>query len=144
MEISSREVGDTTVVDVTGKLIGGAENSERFHRLFKALLTRGQSMIVVNLEATPWADSQGIGMLIGAYTSAMKAGGELVLAAPSERVCSLLAVTRLDQLFIVRETEVEALSYLRAAAATPGATRSLTNRSGIAGGSGARRTVARW
>ena len=144
MEISSREVGGATVVDVAGKLIGGVENSERFHSLFKTLLTRGPRNIVVNLNATPWADSQGIGILIGAYTSVMKAQGALVLAAPSERICSLLAVTRLDQLFIVRETEEEALSYLRAATATPGATRSLTNPPGIAGGSGAHRTAARW
>ena len=144
MEISWREVGGTTVVDVAGKLIGGVENSEQFHSLFKALLTRGKSMIVVNLDSTPWADSQGIGILIGAYTSVMKANGKLVLAAPTQRVRSLLAVTRLDQLFIVRETEAEALSYLRAAAATPGATRSLMNQSGVAGGSGVHRTAARW
>jgi anti-sigma B factor antagonist len=144
MEISSREVDGATVLDVAGKLIGGIENSERFHRLFKTLLTCGQRNFVLNLNDTPWADSQGIGILIGAYTSVMKAQGELVLAAPSVRVSNLLAVTQLNRLFIVRDTEEEALSYLRAAAATPGATRSLTNQSGVAGGSGARRTAVRW
>jgi len=144
MEISSRDAGGATVVDITGKLIGGAENSERFHRLFKTLLTCGERDFVVNLSDTPWADSQGIGILIGAYTSVMKAEGALVLAAPSERICNLLAVTWLDRLFVVRETVEEALSYLRAATATPGATRSFMNQSGAAGRSRANRSAVRW
>jgi anti-sigma B factor antagonist len=142
MKITSREAAGATIVDVSGKLIGGLESSERFHALFKSLLNDGRNRIVVNLEDTPWADSQGIGILIGAYTSVRKADGDLVLAAPSPRVRSLLAVTRLDQLFVVRETEVEALNYLRSAAATPGVSRT-TVPSG-SDGSDPFRSVVRW
>lgn len=144
MKISSRYAADATIVDVSGKLIGGLENSERFHTLFKNLLTEGRNRIVVNLKDTPWADSQGIGILIGAYTSVRNADGDLVLAAPSPRVCSLLAVTRLDQLFEVRETEGEALDYLRSAAATPGASRTMPVSSGAADGSDPFRAASRW
>lgn len=144
MKISSRDAVDATVVDVSGKLIGGLENSERFHTLFKTLLANSRNRIVVNLEDTPWADSQGIGILIGAYTSVRKADGDLVLAAPSPRVCSLLAVTRLDQLFVVRKTEAEALDYLRSAAATPGVSRTVKISSGAADGSDPARAVVRW
>lgn len=143
MKISSREAGGVAIVDVTGNLIGGVENSEQFHALFKGLLTDGRFRIVVNLEETPWADSQGIGMLIGAYTSVTKVEGELVLACPSQRVRNLLAVTRLNRLFVVRETEAQALEYLRPASATPGASPAAAG-SGSADGPDPQRIAARW
>ena len=34
MEISTRDTDGIAIVDVTGNLIGGLENSERFHALF--------------------------------------------------------------------------------------------------------------
>ena len=144
MKISSRNVDGVAIVDVTGNLIGGVENSERFHSVFKSLLADDHCRIVVNLEETPWADSQGIGMLIGVYTSATKVEGELVLAAPSQRVRNLLAVTQLNRLFTVVETEAEALNYLRAASATPGVSQAVTAQSGAADGSDPFRAAARW
>jgi len=144
MKISVRYTDGFAIVDVTGNLIGGLENSERFHTVFKSLLSDGKCRIAVNLGETPWADSQGIGMLIGAYTSVTRVEGELVLAAPSQRVRNLLAVTQLNRLFTVVETEEKALSYLRAASATPGVARSLATSSGAADDSGTFRAAARW
>jgi anti-sigma B factor antagonist len=102
------------VVHVKGKFVGGPENSDKFHSFIKSLLSEGQNKIVINLSRTPWANSQGIGMLIGAHTSIANAGGELVLAHVTDRINDILTVTRLLLIFKTFETEDEALKYLAA------------------------------
>jgi anti-sigma B factor antagonist len=93
-----RKVVDAIVVDVEGKLVGGPD-SEKFHGMIKRLLDGGESRFVINLQETPWANSQGIGLLIGALTSVTNAGGKLVLAEAGERIRDILNVTRLFMIF---------------------------------------------
>jgi anti-sigma B factor antagonist len=85
-------------VDVEGKLDGGA-GADQFHGLIKRLLSEGDKRIVINLEKTPWANSRGIGLLIGAFTSVTNAGGRLVLAQVPARISETLRVTRLILIF---------------------------------------------
>lgn len=112
MKLSKREREGAVIVDVEGKFVGSPENSDMFHSFFKSLLSEGRTKVVVNLNDSPWANSQGIGMLIGAHTSFASAGGELVLARVSDRVNDILTVTRLLLVFKTFETEDEALAHL--------------------------------
>jgi anti-sigma B factor antagonist len=112
MEIIERVERGTAVVEIHGKLIGGPENTDAFHNVFKSLLKQGRDKIVVNLGLTPWANSQGIGMLIGAYTSVRNAGGELVISDATERIMDILFVTKLGLIFKTFETEERAVNYL--------------------------------
>jgi anti-anti-sigma factor len=100
------------VVEVHGKLIGSYENCEAFHHKFKSLLNSGHNKIVVELSHTPWANSQGIGMLIGAHTSVTNAGGKLVLASVNDRINGVLAVTKLNLVFRTFDGEDGAVKYL--------------------------------
>ncbi len=100
------------IVEVEGKLIGGPDNSDKFHSFFKSLLSEGKNKIIVNLRKTPWADSRGIGMLIGAHTSLKKAGGELVLAHVIDRIGDILVITNLNLLFKTFDNIDEAVKYL--------------------------------
>ena len=114
------------VVDVEGKLVGGPESGD-FHGLIKRLLEDGEKRIVINLQETPWANSQGIGLLIGALTSVTNAGGKLALAQAGERivwdevgpdadghrrVLAAVQFERFDRQGDAEETEAE-LAYLR-------------------------------
>lgn len=112
MELVKKKVRGAVVAEIHGKLIGGAENSEEFHTFFKSLLDDGGNKIVINLRDTPWANSQGIGMLIGAYTSVKNAGGQLVLAQAVDRIKDILLVTKLFLLFKTFDSENDAIDYL--------------------------------
>lgn len=112
MKLIKRDVRGVVVVEVHGKLIGGPENSEMFHDLFRSLVEDGKNKVAVNLRHTRWANSQGIGMLIGAYTSLRKVDGDLVLAHVIDRIKDILTVTRLLLIFKTFETEDEAVEYL--------------------------------
>jgi anti-anti-sigma factor len=112
MKIKRREIDGVIVAQVEGKLIGGPENSELFQSFIKTALSKGYHRIVVDLGRTPWANSQGIGMLIGARRSVANTGGELVLARIMDRMKGLLTMTRLLIMFKEFETVDAAVDYL--------------------------------
>jgi anti-sigma B factor antagonist len=114
MELATRKIGDTTIIDVRGKLIGGLTHSEMFQRQIKSLLAEGEGNFVVCLRETPWANSQGVGILIGAYTSVRNAGGNLVLSHVTDRIRDILIVTRLITIFRDFESDEEAAAWLEA------------------------------
>lgn len=108
--------GDVAVIKVNGKLVGGLENAEKCHDCFGETLRSGTKRIVIDLTGAPWANSQGIGMLIGAYTSAKNASAELVLAGVATRIRDVLDITKLSLLFRMYGTADEAVKSLTAAA----------------------------
>lgn len=60
------------------------------------LVDRGHRRIVVDLAATSFIDSSGLGALIGSHKAAQQAGGELRIAAAPEQVRMVLRLTNLD------------------------------------------------
>jgi len=99
---------DIAIIKVEGKLVGGLENSEKCHDCFGETLRSGTKNIIIDLGDAPWANSQGIGMLIGAYTGARNANAQLVLAGVSSRIRDVLDVTKLSLLFTIFGTVDEA------------------------------------
>lgn len=112
MKLVIRDVPGAVVIKIQGKLIGGQENSEIFRELVTSLLQEGRNNIVVNLKDTPWANSQGVGLLIGAQKMVTAAGGELVLAHVIDKIYDILSVTRLLLIFRTFDTDYEAVEYL--------------------------------
>jgi anti-sigma B factor antagonist len=115
MELVRKKAVGASIVEVHGKLIGTPDNCDAMHRLFKSFLDKGDNKIVVNLGDTPWANSQGIGMLIGAFTSVSNAGGNLVLSNVPDRIIDVLAVTKLNLVFKTFDDEDQAVKYLTGA-----------------------------
>jgi anti-anti-sigma factor len=99
MKVTRQNRGEVVVIAVDGKLVGTVENVQNFHETVREALESGSKRIVVDLTNAPWANSQGIGMLIGAFTSARNAGARLVLAAVGGRIRDVLNVTRLTLIF---------------------------------------------
>ena len=112
MELVERKVLGATVVEVHGKLIGTPDNCDAMHKVLKSLLDKGNNRIVVDLSQTPWANSQGIGMLIGAFTSVSNVGGNLVLAHVPDRINDVLTVTKLNLVFKTFDNEEAAVKFL--------------------------------
>lgn len=111
MKINQREVYGAVVLDLQGKLTGGPE-AETFRNIFKNLINEDKKKIIVNLEKVSWINSTGLGILISGYTTVRRAGGDLVLTHVSDRIESILYVTKLNLLFKAFETEEEALKSL--------------------------------
>jgi len=112
MKLTKKEVRGVVVVQIHGKVLGGPDESDKFHRFFKQLIEEGKTDVVVNLKRTPYMNSLGIGMLLGAYTSIRNAGGNLVLAHVIDRIQNILIVTQLAIIFKTFDTVDEAVDYL--------------------------------
>ena len=113
MKLTQKEMRGVTVIEIHGKLIGGPENSDLFHDCIESLLADGKTKIVVDLHRTLWANSQGIGLLIGAHTAVNNAGGDLVLSRVIDRIHDILTVTRLLIIFKTFKHLEEAVGYMR-------------------------------
>ncbi|MFH1278396.1 MAG: STAS domain-containing protein [Candidatus Eisenbacteria bacterium] len=108
MNIKRRDIRDVTVLELSGKLMGG-QDAATFQNLVKDLLGEGRKKIVINLGQLSWINSTGLGILISGYTSVKNAGGVLKLANVAERIESILMITKLATVFETYPSEEEAL-----------------------------------
>jgi anti-sigma B factor antagonist len=109
VEISERNVGAVTVLDLSGKLT--IDNAAQLLKdKTESLVFQGRKQIVVNLGAVPYIDSGGLGQLVACYTTLAKAGGRLTLLNVNTRNHDLLSITKLVSVFETFDTEPEALA----------------------------------
>ena len=99
------------VFALKGKIMGGPESQE-FHDELKKAVNAGQRKIVLDLGEVEWMNSSGLGLLISALTTARNAGGELKLSRATDKITSLLVITKLNSVFESHSTtEAAALSF---------------------------------
>lgn len=104
MMTSTRQVGDVTVVDITGRISLG-EESAALRELIMNLLSEGHQKILMNLAGVNYIDSSGLGALVSGFTSVRKAGGELKLVNLTDKVDNLMEVTKLYTVFDIATDE---------------------------------------
>ena len=114
IEVKTVERGGVEVIAISGKIVGSAQSSQDFHELVRGLVAEGKKRFVIDLTETPWTNSLGVGMLMGAYSTVRKGGGEVVLANATDRIREMLRVTRLEAIFHVHDSLDSALEHLRA------------------------------
>lgn len=76
------------------------------------LLLKDAKQFVLNLSDFKYMNSTGLTVLLNILTLARKAGGEAIICCVPEKVNSLLAVTKLNNVFTVADTEENAISNL--------------------------------
>src|SRR5277367_6365285 len=94
MEISVRDQGDISVVDVHGRLAIG-ESAEQLHEALNAIVRRGVHKVVVILNHVTQIDSSGISTLVRVAIGMAREKGSLHLVCGPGRVRDSLTVTRL-------------------------------------------------
>ncbi|MEL5992185.1 STAS domain-containing protein [Microbacterium phosphatis] len=96
MDIEERVRGDVTVLVLEGRL--NLVSAGSLKARIDELVSGGSVCLVVDLTTVDFIDSSGLGALIGGLKTARQAGGDLRLAAPSEQVRAVLALTNLDRI----------------------------------------------
>jgi anti-sigma B factor antagonist len=142
MKLSTREEGDVVILDVAGRITAG-EGSDQFRESIRDQVAHGHRKILLNLEDVSYIDSSGLGELVlghgtvtqntcaacgssvfqndqGEWGPCPKCGennrkpwGCLKLTNLSSQVSELLEFSRLNTVFDIRESEVEALESFR-------------------------------
>lgn len=109
MKFKTREVKNVTVIELKGNVMGGPDATllnEELHKLIEA----GKVRVVVDLGEVKFMNSSGLGMLIGGLTTMRNAGGDLKIARASDKIESLLMMTKLITVFDHHETVEKAVN----------------------------------
>jgi anti-sigma B factor antagonist len=106
--MNNRQVGDVTVVDVSGRITLG-EGSSELRDALRDLVAKGNKKILLNLGDVSYIDSSGIGELVSGFTSVSNQGGQLKLLNLTKRVKDLLQITKLYTVFEVHDDEAAAV-----------------------------------
>lgn len=109
MKYRIRERDGITIIDLSGKVMGGSD-AEVFKDCIYDLLEEDRRKIIVNLAKVTWINSSGVGILITGYTTMRKKDGDLKLLNVSEKIKSILYVTKLNLIFECFEDEEEAVA----------------------------------
>ena len=109
MDIQTSDRDGVAVFSLDGDALGGPDGSALHDALHQA---RGDGALraVVDLGGVRHMNSSGLGMLIGALTTARNTGGDLRLAAVGERIGTLLDVTQLSGVFQSFDTVDDAVA----------------------------------
>jgi len=108
-KVSTREIGDVTVIDMDGRITLG-EGSSLLRDLIKEKLASGHRKIVMNLSGINYIDSTGLGELVSGYRLIKSQGGELRLLNLNKKVSDLLQITKLYAIFDIYTNETQAVS----------------------------------
>lgn len=98
MSFNVSERYNCVVIELKGNVMGGPDAvslNEQLHELIE----KGQTNVVVNLSKVKFMNSSGLGMLIGGLTTMRKAGGDLRIANATDKIESLLVITKLITVF---------------------------------------------
>src|SRR5437667_9526666 len=112
LNISERQAGDVTVLDMGGKITIG-EGSVALRTGIRRLLEEGKKKILLNLAGVGYIDSSGIGELVSSYTAINKDGGQLKLLNLTQKLRDLLTIPKLLTVFDSYDTEADALSNFK-------------------------------
>jgi len=98
MKYAVSERYNTVILTFKGKLMGGPHASD-FQNEIAGLIEKGKTNVVGDLSKVDFMNSSGLGIIITALTSLRNAGGDLKICGASERIESLLMVTKLITVF---------------------------------------------
>ncbi len=112
LKLESRlETGETAVLSLAGEV--DVANVAQVREAALKLLSTGVKHLVVDLAATEYLDSSGLGALVGLLKRVKEIGGDMAIAGPQPRVRRLFEITGLNQVFALHNDVAAALLALR-------------------------------
>jgi len=98
MKIKTSEKYGAVIVELKGNVMGGPD-AQDFSNLLHGLLDEDKKNVIVDLANVKFMNSSGLGMLISGFTTMKNGGGTFKLVNATERINSLLVITKLITIF---------------------------------------------
>lgn len=109
MKIKEKFKEDIAILTVSGNMMGGPE-TQALHEKVKSLIADGTKKIVIDIKGVKWMNSSGLGVLMACFGTVSNAGGNLKLASVTDKVRSVLMITKLIEFFDTYENADRAVA----------------------------------
>jgi anti-sigma B factor antagonist len=108
MKLGTRELKGVVVLEPKGKIMGGPDATMMKETLHE-MVSHNKKKVVIDLAGVEWMNSTGLGILISSLSTIKTKGGELRLANLTEKIESLLTITKLITVFDTHDSVEEAV-----------------------------------
>ncbi len=98
MKLSDRVQDDIVVLEPKGKIMGGPDASLLHDKLYE-YIQQDKKKVIIDLGQVDWMNSTGLGILISGYTTLRNHKGQLKLINVTDKIHSLLTITKLVTVF---------------------------------------------
>ena len=98
MKLTDREQDGIIILEPKGKIMGGPDASLLHDKLYE-FIEQDKKNVIVDLSQVEWMNSTGLGILISGFTTLRNSQGTLKLANVTEKIRSLLTITKLAPVF---------------------------------------------
>jgi len=112
MKLTDRVAGDVAILEPKGKIMGGPD-ATLLHDKLHDYINQNKKKVVIDLSKVEWMNSTGLGILISGLTTMRNNGGELKLAGITEKIESLLTITKLITVFDSYDNADQALESFK-------------------------------
>ena len=120
VQITWRSVDHIPVLDLSGRFVVWTDPDRTSLRTPVArLVSEGRVNVLVHLARLTDIDAHGLGELAWGVTVLRRSGGKMALVAPARWVRRLLALTRLDTILAIYDSESDAITAGFAQLITP-------------------------
>lgn len=109
MNVRTRNITGVTILHLEGRLVTQSKPVPSLRAIVGDLVRQGRLVVLLDMTAVTDIDAHGLGALVSSLTTLERHDGQMALIAPSDRIRRLLAITRLDTVFDIYDSEPEAL-----------------------------------
>ena len=111
LSIELRRIDNIVILELAGRV---SVLESQLRQLAERLIQQGERYFLINLANVSYMDNSGLGQLCLIYTIARNRGGDMRLLKPTERIRKLLAITKLESIFMLYESERDAVGAMSA------------------------------
>lgn len=108
MKLSSREQDGVVVLEPKGKIMGGPD-ATALKESIRDYVNANKKKVVIDLAEVDWMNSTGLGIMISCLKTVKEAGGDLKLSNVTDKIKSLLTITKLVTVFDSYDSTDEAV-----------------------------------
>ncbi|MCB0279386.1 MAG: STAS domain-containing protein [Calditrichaeota bacterium] len=98
MDISVEEIGQVTVLKLSGNIVGGPE-SITVNQTLANLISDKKVRVILDLSGIDFMNSSGLGVIIHSANQLKQNNGSLRLANVSDKIKHIMKITKLDSVF---------------------------------------------
>lgn len=113
MNFETKRVGDITIFRLNEKRLDTSISGLLKGEFTMMLKVEGITKLIIDLSEVESCDSSGLSAILVANRILSSNDGQIRLAAPSEKVRSLIKITQLDRVLPVTETVEQAMEELK-------------------------------